>query len=119
MIQLHLVLLHRKQMQRSALAQALREEISHRERTDTLFRQLEHSVEEEEARRGHALELVGGRAGDSGEDACYDELLDAARARCLRRPRWTAYELKHSTTVTTLCERFGAEAVGAAINRIC
>ena len=51
--------------------------------------------------------------------ACYDEVLDLARDRCVGQPKWTDYSLKHGSTMSELCVRYGAAPVLDALKALC
>ena len=49
----------------------------------------------------------------------YDEVLDLARDRCVKQPKWTDYSLKHGSTMSELCVRYGAAPVLDALKALC
>jgi len=102
---------------RSALAHELLAEVRHHERADAVFGALRASLRDTPV----ALQAAGASedAARAGGDACFDELLDLARERCVKLPRWTDYTLKYSSLVSRLCERHGVGVVRDAIANTC
>ena len=66
-----------------------------------------------------AAGLIATTNDDDDDDACYAEVLNLARDRCVGRPRWTDYSRKYGSAMSDLCVRFGAAPVLDALKAVC